>query len=100
MQTYKEGHENLLTPHSATEHPPLVIPIVAMASALSLVAVAALAVVANSQSLQVVNKCSEDVFLFTQSSFGTIDNNVVVSAGATTNMGISSNWDGAVNVGM
>lgn len=70
-----------------------------MASALSLVAVAALAGVARAQSLSVVNKCSEDVFLFQQSSFGTISNNVAVAAGATQDMGISSNWDGAINVG-
>ncbi|KAF8584067.1 Osmotin, thaumatin-like protein [Ramaria rubella] len=54
---------------------------------------------AAAQSLNVVNKCSEEVFLFTQTSFGTIANNLVVPAGATQNMGISSNWDGAVNVG-
>jgi hypothetical protein len=71
-----------------------------MASALSLIAFAAFATVANAQSLEVVNKCSEDVFLFTQTSFGTIKNNVVVAAGASTDMGISSNWDGAVNTGM
>ena len=72
-----------------------------MASAYYLVATAMFAaVVSNAQSLEVVNKCSENVFLSTQTSFGTINNNIVVSAGATTNMGISSNWDGAVNVGM
>jgi hypothetical protein len=54
---------------------------------------------ATAQSLNVVNKCSEEVFLFTQTSFGTIANNLQVQAGATQNMGISSNWDGAVNVG-
>jgi hypothetical protein len=73
---------------------------IAMASVLSLLAVAAVTfAVADAQSLEVVNKCNEDVFLFTQSSFGTIDNNIMVSAGASTDMGISSNWDGAVNVG-
>ena len=54
---------------------------------------------AAAQSLNVVNLCSEEVFLFTQTSFGTISNNIQVPAGATQNMGISSNWDGAVNVG-
>lgn len=50
-------------------------------------------------SLNVVSRCSQDVFLFTQSSSGTIANNVVVPAGATHNMGISPDWNGAVNVG-
>ncbi|KAF8523679.1 Osmotin thaumatin-like protein [Hysterangium stoloniferum] len=50
-------------------------------------------------SLNIVNKCNQQVFLFTQSSSGTIANNVVVGAGATRNMGISANWNGAVNVG-
>ncbi|KIM79056.1 hypothetical protein PILCRDRAFT_10716 [Piloderma croceum F 1598] len=70
-----------------------------MASAYYLIATATFAAVTNAQSLEVVNKCSENVFLFTQTSFGTINNNIVVSAGASTNMGISSNWDGAVNIG-
>ncbi|KAF7968395.1 hypothetical protein HWV62_30675 [Athelia sp. TMB] len=67
--------------------------------ALSIAAVAALAAMANAQSLNVVNKCSEDVFLFTQTSFGTIATDVTVAAGASTNMGISSNWDGAISTG-
>lgn len=62
-------------------------------------ALAAVAAVASAQSLNVVNKCSEGVTLFTQSSFGTIDNNVNVAAGATADMHISNNWDGAINVG-
>jgi hypothetical protein len=72
---------------------------IAMASAYYLIATATFAAVTNAQSLE-VNKCSENVFLFTQTSFRTINNNIVISAGASTNMGISSNWDGAVNIGM
>ncbi|KIJ62186.1 hypothetical protein HYDPIDRAFT_94956 [Hydnomerulius pinastri MD-312] len=68
-------------------------------AALSVLAVVALATVAKAQSLNVVNECGESVLLFTQTSYGTIDNYVNVGAGASTNMGISSNWDGAVNVG-
>ncbi|KAF8126126.1 Osmotin thaumatin-like protein [Boletus edulis] len=68
-------------------------------SLLSTLALAALVTLAQAQSLTVVNKCSESVFLYTQTSFGTIQNNVNVPAGATQNLGISSNWDGAVNVG-
>ncbi|KAF9226408.1 Osmotin, thaumatin-like protein [Gyrodon lividus] len=68
-------------------------------SLLSALALAALATVATAQSLNVVNKCSESVLLYTQTSFGTINNYVNVAAGASANMGISSNWDGAVNVG-
>ena len=68
-------------------------------SLISTLALAALVTVAQAQSLTVDNKCSESVFLYTQNSFGTIDNNVNVAAGASTNMGISSNWDGAINVG-
>ena len=68
-------------------------------SLLSTLALAALAAVAQAQSLNVVNKCTETVFLYTQTSFGTINNNVFVAAGASANLGISSNWDGAVNVG-
>ena len=67
-----------------------------MVHILSLVAFAAYA---TAQSVTVVNQCSESVFLFTQTSFGTISNDVTVAAGATQNMGISSNWDGAINVG-
>ncbi|EGO04076.1 hypothetical protein SERLA73DRAFT_175820, partial [Serpula lacrymans var. lacrymans S7.3] len=65
----------------------------------SILALATVATAVSAQSLNVVNSCSESVLLFTQTSFGTIDNNVVVAAGASANMGISSNWDGAVNVG-
>lgn len=68
-------------------------------SLLSALALAALATAAQAQSLNVVNKCSESVFLYTQTSFGSISNNVNVAAGASANMGISSNWDGAINVG-
>ncbi|KAF7967066.1 hypothetical protein HWV62_35965 [Athelia sp. TMB] len=67
--------------------------------ALSVAAVAVLTGFVNAQSLHVVNKCSSSVFLFTQTSYGSIDNNVVVAAGATQPMGISANWDGAINVG-
>lgn len=67
-----------------------------MARLLSLVALAAYA---SAQSLTVVNQCGNDVFLYTQNSFGTISNNVALASGATQNLGISSDWDGAVNVG-
>jgi len=59
----------------------------------------ALATAVTAQTLNVVNNCGEEVFLFTQTSFGTIANNLLVAPGATQNMGISSNWDGAINVG-
>ncbi|KAF9069968.1 thaumatin [Rhodocollybia butyracea] len=65
----------------------------------SLLALALAAVSVAGQSLNVVNNCGESLFLFTQTSFGTIDTNVIVNAGTTTSLGISSNWDGAVNVG-
>lgn len=61
--------------------------------------IAAVATLAHAQSLNVVNSCPHSVFLYTQSSFGTIDNNVAVAAGQSANLHISSNWDGAVNVG-
>lgn len=70
-----------------------------MTLALFLVVFIVLAAVTDAQSLQVINRCSEDVLLFTQTSTGTIRNNVALAAGKSTNMGISSNWDGAVNVG-
>jgi len=54
---------------------------------------------AQAQSLVVVNRCGENVFLFTQTSFGNIANDVTVAPGASTDMGINSNWDGAINVG-
>jgi hypothetical protein len=53
----------------------------------------------NAASLNVVNQCGSDLFLFTQSSFGTINQNVDIAAGTTVNMDISDDWDGAVNVG-
>jgi len=65
----------------------------------STLALTALIAVANAQSLNVVNQCTESVLLYTQSSFGTVNNYVNVAVGATANLGISSNWDGAVNVG-
>lgn len=68
-------------------------------SLLSTLALAAFVTAAQAQSLTVLNKCTESVFLYTQTSFGTIQNNVNVAAGASANLGISSNWDGAVNVG-
>ncbi|EIW84245.1 Osmotin thaumatin-like protein [Coniophora puteana RWD-64-598 SS2] len=68
-------------------------------SAFRALSIAAIAAVASAQSVNVVNKCSDAVTLFTQSSFGTIDNNVNVAAGATNDMHISSDWDGAINVG-
>ena len=61
--------------------------------------VAATAAVARAQSLTVANHCGESVLLFTQTSFGSIANYVNVGAGGSVNMGISSNWDGAINVG-
>ena len=51
------------------------------------------------QSLSVTNKCDYSVFLFTQTSDGTVSNDLTVAAGASQDMGISSNWDGAINVG-
>ncbi|KAE9405074.1 Osmotin, thaumatin-like protein [Gymnopus androsaceus JB14] len=65
----------------------------------SVLALALAAVNVAGQSLSVVNECSESVFLFTQTSFGTISNDLTVAAGATQDMGISTNWDGAINVG-
>ncbi|GJJ14322.1 hypothetical protein Clacol_008586 [Clathrus columnatus] len=59
--------------------------------------VSVLATAVTAATLNVVNKCNEQVFLFTQTSFGSIANNIFVNAGATQNMGISSNWDGAIN---
>jgi len=67
--------------------------------ALSVATIAALATFANAQSLHVVNECDQSLFLFTQTSYGSIDENVVITAGETVHMGISANWDGAVNVG-
>ncbi|EIM81189.1 Osmotin thaumatin-like protein [Stereum hirsutum FP-91666 SS1] len=61
--------------------------------------IAAVAALVHAQSLNVVNSCPHPVFLYMQSSFGTIDNNVAVAAGQSANLHISSNWDGAVNVG-
>jgi hypothetical protein len=53
-----------------------------------------------SSTVQVVNRCSFDTFLFTQTSDGTIkQNNVFVAPGATLSMGVSSDWNGAINVG-
>lgn len=66
---------------------------------LSTLALAALVAVAQAQSLTVANNCGQSVFLYTQNSFGTILNDQTVAAGASLNMGISSNWDGAINVG-
>ncbi|KIJ45428.1 hypothetical protein M422DRAFT_67199 [Sphaerobolus stellatus SS14] len=66
---------------------------------LSLTAAAVFIARAQAASLNVVNKCNIPVFLFTQSSSGTIANNLNVAAGATQNMGISANWNGAINVG-
>lgn len=70
-----------------------------MSSVLSLLALVAVATTANGQSLTVVNKCSESVLLLTQTSYGSVDNLVNVGAGASVDMGISTNWDGAINVG-
>ncbi|GJJ14318.1 hypothetical protein Clacol_008582 [Clathrus columnatus] len=61
--------------------------------------VTALSTAVTAQTLNVVNNCGEQVFLFTQTSVGTIANNLFVNPGATQNMGISPNWDGAINVG-
>lgn len=61
--------------------------------------ISALAAIVSAQTLNVVNKCQQSVFLNTVSSSGTIANDVTLAAGATRNMGISSNWNGAINVG-
>ncbi|KAG2143043.1 Osmotin thaumatin-like protein [Suillus clintonianus] len=68
-------------------------------STLSALILAAIVTVAQAQSLNVVNSCTESVLLNTGTSFGTIDNNVNVAAGGSANLGISSDWDGAINVG-
>ncbi|KIJ25176.1 hypothetical protein M422DRAFT_56105 [Sphaerobolus stellatus SS14] len=65
----------------------------------SLIVAAVFIAQAHAATLNVVNKCNKPVFLFTQSSQGTIANNVNLAAGATKNMGISANWIGAINVG-
>lgn len=70
-----------------------------MHSALSVLVVAALAAVANAQSLNVVNSCTEDIFLYTATSDGKISPNIVAPAGKTTDMGISTDWDGAISAG-
>ncbi|KAG1885016.1 Osmotin thaumatin-like protein [Suillus subluteus] len=66
---------------------------------LSALILAAIVTVAQAQSLTVVNSCTESVFLNTGTSYGTIDNDVTVAAGQSANLGISSDWDGAINVG-
>ncbi|KAG1717533.1 Osmotin thaumatin-like protein [Suillus paluster] len=68
-------------------------------TALSAFILAAIATVAKAQSLTVVNSCSESVFLYTQTSYGSVANNINVSSGRSANLGISSNWDGAINIG-
>jgi len=78
--------------------PPLSHPTITMAT-LSVLVLAIVATVAQAQSLTVINFCSEAVFLSTGTSYGTINNNVNVAAGRSANLGISSNWDGAINVG-
>ncbi|KAF7296541.1 hypothetical protein HMN09_01061100 [Mycena chlorophos] len=71
-----------------------------MLSSPRIASLAAFVTVAAAQSLHVDNLCSVPVFLFTQTSFGSISNNVHLAAGQTGyGMGISSNWDGAINVG-
>ncbi|KIJ35375.1 hypothetical protein M422DRAFT_262335 [Sphaerobolus stellatus SS14] len=50
-------------------------------------------------SLKVYNKCTGTVFLNTASSSGTIAHNVLLGAGKSTDMRISANWNGAINVG-
>ena len=67
---------------------------------LSVLGLMATAATATAESLAVVNRCSESVLLYTQTSFGSIANYVNVDAGAAVNMGISTDWDGAINVGM
>lgn len=62
-------------------------------------AIAAVATMSRAQSLTVVNSCSFGVFLYTTNSYGSIDQNVQVGAGVTQDLGISSDWDGAINVG-
>nr|GAT55210.1 predicted protein [Mycena chlorophos] len=72
-----------------------------MFSSSRVVSFAALAAVAAAApSLHVDNLCPVSVFLFTQTSFGSISNNVHLAAGEKGHgMDISSNWDGAINVG-
>jgi hypothetical protein len=69
----------------------------------SAIVAAAIATTAGAQSLTVVNSCDEEVFLFTQTSYGSISNDVYVAAGASVNMDISTTattaWCGAINVG-
>ncbi|KAG2352912.1 thaumatin [Suillus spraguei] len=45
---------------------------------ISALVLAAIMTVVQAQSLNVVNSCSEPVFLFTQTDFGSIDNNVTI----------------------
>lgn len=66
---------------------------------LSALVLATIVTVARAQSLTVLNKCSESVFLYTSTSYGSIDTNVNIAQGQSANLGISSNWDGAINVG-
>jgi len=54
---------------------------------------------ATATSVMVKNQCTEDFFLNTASSHGTIDNNVTVVQGKSFDMNASSDWDGAINVG-
>lgn len=69
-------------------------------STLSLLAlVAAAALTAHAQSMTVVNSCDQSVFLYTQESYGSIKNKVIVDSNSSIDMGISPDWDGAINVG-
>ncbi|KAI9567061.1 Osmotin thaumatin-like protein [Boletus coccyginus] len=57
-------------------------------SLLSTLALTALVTVAQAQSLTINNKCSKSVFLFTQTSYGSIKNNMNIGSGASVNMDI------------
>lgn len=66
----------------------------------SLLIAALLVLNVRAASLKVFNKCTGTVFLNTASSSGTIAGNVLLGAGKTADMRISSNWNGAINVGV
>ncbi|KAI9567057.1 hypothetical protein HD554DRAFT_2024441 [Boletus coccyginus] len=65
----------------------------------STLALTVLVTMAQAQSLTISNKCFKSIFLYIQTSFSSINNNVNVAASASANMDISSNWDGTINVG-
>ncbi|KAG2110328.1 Osmotin thaumatin-like protein [Suillus discolor] len=65
---------------------------------LSALVLTTIVTVARARSLVVVNNCSESVFLYMSTSYGSIDTNVNIAQGQSANLGITSNWDGAINV--